>query len=262
MIEILRSRVAMIFLSMSALAIVVAKILGGTAYAILSSASEVGTYKDLAIASAWFSVAGSTLLLVALSVAAWQLMLQNPNANFWEVAGATVAALLYTIGNLVTAANAFSGAESANILEAIGLGGVAIILAADAGRQSLRQSEALDQQRTSGLWLSASAAVLLIAISTGLPNGSLHDRGLAMAASILSLVGAVILIATLKVGRIRVWITWPDFPVLMTALWLLVIKCAASLVVATVVYGSSPSLTSIRVSFPFVFRIGQPSFPQ
>ncbi|MHB2029025.1 MAG: hypothetical protein ACYCPT_09435 [Acidimicrobiales bacterium] len=245
----MRSRVALVFIAIGALAIAVSGLAIGIAYATLSSDQETGTFRDLIIAGEWMKAAGVVLVFVALGVVAWKLILRSPGADFWEVTAATASTLLYAIGGLIGAAQAMASPESANILAAIGIGGWAIVLAARAGRCAFSQHAIPTTPRTAGLWLAASITALLLAISAGLPSASLTDQGLELTITILYLVGVVTLIGTLTVARSREFVSWSQKQ-FMVGLWFLAAAAACGVVVAAVVFGPSRSLTSIRIAIP------------
>jgi hypothetical protein len=255
LIEITRSRVALVFIAVGAFAYVIAELAIGIAYAILSSNQEIGTTRDLLITGNWMKAAGAVSVLVALGVVAWKLILRSQGAEFWEVTAATVSTLLFTIGRLIAASQTMTSPESANVLVAIGIGGWAIILAVRAGRCSLRQHAIPTTPRTAGLWLATSIAALLLAISTGLPVASVTEQGLELATVILNLAGFVILVGTLTVARTKGFINWNQRQ-FMAGLWFLVAGAASEVVVAAVVYGPSQSPTSIRIAVSTVSALG------
>lgn len=259
LIEITRSRFALVFTAVGALAVSISYVVNAAAIATLSSYQESGTTRDLIITDKWLRAVGAVLVLIALGTVAWKLILRSQAADFWEVAGATVATLLYAIGRLIAAAQAMTSPELANILAAIGIGGWAIVLVAGAGRHSILQHVVPSAPRTAGLWLAASIAALLLAVSAGLPTASLTDQGLELATTILSLAGTAILIATLTVARTKGFITW-NRPALMIGLWLLAGTAAGEVGLGAVIFGPSPSLTSIRIGFPIVYALGASAY--
>jgi Protein of unknown function (DUF2510) len=223
--------------------------LGGLAYAVFS-ASNLSTSKDLFTASAWLEFAAGLLVLGATCYVAWNLSLDRQWSAMGEVLGTALSSLILTIGLLVAATEVDNGiSTAANVTQAIGFGGWAVVIVVGAARRALIEQESPGAQHQAGLRLAAAASILVIAISIGLPSPSLTDEAPGIASGVIGAVGFAALVTVLSIARTQRMIVSNQFRMLAVGLWVIVLQGLAFAVSSGVVSGPPPpSLLTVRVA--------------
>ncbi|MBO0731330.1 MAG: hypothetical protein J2P57_18880, partial [Acidimicrobiaceae bacterium] len=252
--EITRSRPATNLFLIAASMFALGGVLDCVAYAILTD-SNVRSTRDLVTAAAWIGFVAAAAGLAALSAVLWQMILAGRWSAVAELSGASAASLLVVIGLLVIAANSPDGSEAGDVVSAIGIGGWAVIALVNAARRALREQTA-PLARQADLWLVSAGAVTVLAIGIGIPVGVTHGRGLAIASSILKLLGVGVLTGCLIVAMRRRFIAGRGLSTLLAGLVVL----AVGFLVAAVTYGfavsPSATLTTVRVGVSLPAFVG------
>ena len=250
MIAFVRSREAMIMASVAAVIWSLANVLAGIAFATFSGPQDSSTFNNLATASGWLTFGSALVALCATCFVAWSLYLARQWTQLWEVGGASLSTLLLAIGLLVLAAQSHSSTSDAgNIVAAIGLGGWAIVIVVGAARHALLEQENSGLTHQATLRLGAAGAVILIAISLGLPNPTINDASVAIAAGALSAVGFAGLLVVLSTARSRYLIRTRQASLILLGLAILVLAGVGHAVGYGVVYGAPPySLLAFRIA--------------
>jgi hypothetical protein len=226
-------------------------ILSGIAYAILSSPDSVSTTTNLVIAGQWLAFGAGFLLLCATKLVVWKLFTTRQWSSMWESGGLALSTLLIAIGLLVTALNKTDPSDGASIVSAIGVGGWAIVLLVRAAQRALLEQESPQLPRQAALRLGGAGAIVLFAISVGLPEPSSDDATLAIATAIIGTVGFAALAVVLLMARSRQLFTSRSFPIVVAGLWAFVVSGVARAVSSGFVYGPPPrSLLSLRIGVP------------
>jgi hypothetical protein len=260
MIELTRSRPAMVLAVGAAVAWAISSVLQCIAFAILSGPLSALTAHNLLIAASWLETVAGIGALAAVSSVVWPLVIRRQWNELWEVGGVCIATLLIAIGLLASSATAPDGSQAANVVTAIGIGGWAIALAVKAGRHSIDEQKGAAGTPQAGLWLAASVALVLTAVGFGLPNTSVQDQGLALATNIVQMLGVIVLAFTLAIARRQGFLASARGSVVTLGLWTLAIAYAISVVVDAVVFGPSPSLTGLRVGLSLAAAVEAMAF--
>ncbi len=257
MIAFVRSREAMIMASVAAVIWSLANVLAGIAFATFSGPLDTSTFSNLATASGWLTFGAALVALCATCYVAWSLYLARQWTHLWEVGGASFSTLLLAIGLLVLAAQSQNSTSNAgNVVAAIGLGGWAIVIVVGAARHALVEQENTGVTHQATLRLGAAGAVVLIAVSVGLPNPTINDASVAIATGALFAVGFAGLLVVLSLARSRYLIRTRQGPMIILGLAILVLAGVAHAVGYGVAYGEPPySLLTFRIALsipPFI----------
>lgn len=153
--------------------------LGGTAYAILS-VRTLNSSRNLATASSWLAFVAVLGALAAIGSVAWTRAFRTGSGAVLDLGAAPAATLLIVIGALMSGLSAPGGSDGGSVVAAVGVGGWMTLTLVVAARHAIREQNA-GPERQSDLWLGATAALLVLAIATGLPAPSLRSRALPMA---------------------------------------------------------------------------------
>jgi hypothetical protein len=226
--------------------------------ALLSGPESLGTAQNLLTASSWLNVVAGFAALGAACYVTYTTFLKHLWPSVWELAGASVATMLFVIGLLMAATSSDSNSDAGLIVSAVGLGGWAVLVLVNAARRALtEQSNGAGGQRTAHLWFATAGALVAIAVAYGIPpNASANDSTAQIVDSTIWLVGLVALVSVLSVARHRRLILTEHFSVLIGGLSLIAVAKLAEAIAAGVV--PSTSLTSLRVGFsipPFIGAI-------
>ncbi len=250
MTALVRSREAMIMASIAAAIWALANVLAGIAFATFSGPLDTSTFSNLATASGWLTFSSALVALGATCFVAWTLYLARQWTQLWEVGGASLSTLLLAIGLLVLAAQSQNSTSNAgNVVAAIGLGGWAIVIVVGAARHALLEQENAGLTHQATLRLGAAGAVVLVAVSVGLPNPTINDASVAIATGALLAVGFAGLLVVISLARGRNLITTRQAPMILLGLAILVLAGVAHAVGYGVVYGPPPySLLGFRIA--------------
>jgi len=192
----------MIMASIAAAIWALANVLAGIAFATFSGPLDTSTFSNLATASGWLTFSSALVALGATCFVAWSLYLARQWTQLWEVGGASLSTLLLAIGLLVLAAQSHNSTSNAgNVVAAIGLGGWAIVIVVGAARHALLEQENAGLTHQATLRLGAAGAVVLIAVSVGLPNPTINDASVAIATGALLAVGFAGLLVVISLAR-------------------------------------------------------------
>jgi zinc-ribbon domain len=201
---------------------------------------------NMLTAALWVDFLSTLAGFLAVSVAAWHLVLMRGWPEVLELGGAALASLLVTIGALVTAASGPDRFGAGPVVTAVGIGGWALLTLANAGKWSIRE-QTVPARGQSDLWLIATIALTVLAVGTGLTSASGGGRGIPIARSVIVVVGFVLLTASLTLARRRGFVSGRGVQTMLAGL----VASAAAAVVAAVGYGfafsPSPSLTTARL---------------
>ncbi|MGO8860711.1 MAG: DUF2510 domain-containing protein [Acidimicrobiales bacterium] len=239
----------MIMASIAAGIWALANVLAGIAFATFSGPLDT-TFSNLATASGWLTFGSALVALCAICFVAWSLYLARQWTHLWEVGGASLSTLLVAIGLLVLAAQSQNSTSNAgNVVAAVGLGGWAIVIVVGAARHALLEQENAGVTHQATLRLGAAGAVVLIAVSVGLPNPTINDAAVAIATGALFAVGFAGLLVVLSLGRSRYLIRTRQAPMIILGLAVLVVAGVAHAVGYGVAYGAPPySLLTFRIA--------------
>ena len=158
---------------------------------------------NLFTAGLWLAFAAGLIVLGGISYSIYTTLMKHLWSAVWELVGATAAALFFVIGLLVVAAASDGNSDAGLIVSAIGLGGWAILLLANAARCALAEQAASDGQRRAGLWFAAAGALVLMAVAYGFPNTSAEDVTAQIVDAAIWFVGTAALLSVLSVARQR-----------------------------------------------------------
>jgi len=229
-------------------------VLTSLSFATLSGPGSIGTAHNLFTAGLWLAFAAGLIVLGGISYSIYTTLMKHLWSAVWELVGATAAALFFVIGLLVVAAASDGNSDAGLIVSAIGLGGWAILLLANAARCALAEQAASDGQRRAGLWFAAAGALVLMAVAYGFPNTSAEDVTAQIVDAAIWFVGTAALLSVLSVARQRHLILTKHFPILAAGLCLLSLSWLAEAIAAGVVLPPH-SITSIRIGLsipPFI----------
>lgn len=258
MVELVRSRQALVLATFAASLWALGLILAGLAAVTLSPGGE-GTYDNLFTASAWLDFVAALSVLAATSYVGWNAVVRQQFDSAWEVGALTLGTLLFAIGFLVQALSAPNASDAGFIVSAIGLGGWGAVLVVNAGRRSIQEQKSPVLARQARFMLGSAAAVVLLAVALGLPSPSLSDTALAVAGDVIYGAGFAGLALVLVAARGRGIVNPRQLPAFATGLWVLAIASLVEAVLDGVVYGAPPiSLSSVRSLSvgPFIEAVG------
>ena len=226
------------------------------AYATLSadSTSGVNTFRNLGHASDWLQFVGFLIALSAVCAAGWESLRSRRRDIIAELGMAAVATLLVAIGSLIQAASS-SMLSTANVLSAIGIGLWAILTLSRAARYNLAEQQAPGSQaRLAPLWLTASLALVLLAIGSGL-TVELTDRGLGIASGILQALGFGILAWVLIASRASNMLQARAVRSVIKGLVLSALASVVAAVVAGIVFTPHATLKGLRIGISIAVTI-------
>jgi hypothetical protein len=254
--HITRSRTALTLAVLAAILWVVGDGFGIGAYASLGPAS-VRTFTDLLHATYWLKFAAGVLALASVCAAGWELVLRRRWDSAWESGVAAVGTLLVTIGLLIDATSQEREIPSeSSVVGAVGFGIWALLVLSGAARRSLREQAAASGgaslPRQSIIWLVAAIGLAVLAVGWGLTPTS---AGIGIAAGVLGAVGIAIVLGGLASARVLGYLPSRAVPAVLAGLAALVVAFAAEAVVAGILFGSSATLTDLRVSVPVALTI-------
>lgn len=248
MLDIVRSREAMVLATVAAVLWALGSALGGLAYAVFNPTGDFDTSKNLITAGAWVIFVAGLVALGAICFVAWNLFVTRQWTRMWEANGAAVATLIFVIGLLIAATQATDVSTAADVVAAVGVGGWCALVVVGAARRALLEQETVVTQHQAPLRLAGAAAVLLLAIAIGLPNASLDDKTLAVTNAAIYAVAFAGLVLVLSVAHTRGFIVTSRLAVLAAGLWALAAEGVVRAVCDGIVYGPAPhSVLSIRL---------------
>ncbi len=248
MLELTRSRVTLTVAAIAAGLLALGAALTAIGGAVLSSESTLQTTKDLLTAGAWVQFGGWLLGFVAVGSLAWAFVLAGRTRDLWEVAAATMGALLLAIAGLLLATEAQSSSDGGgHVVMALGLGTWTILAIVVAGMRSVAESKFPGGQRTSPFWLAAGGALIAVAVGSGIPSPVGPDGTSGVVAGIIAAVGFAALVGTFGVARSRRMIGSRAFPALAVGIGLLAAGEVAWAVTSATVFSASAGLTTLRV---------------
>lgn len=227
---------------------------GTLAYAILSGPSSVTTFRDLAIAAGWLFFSASVVLLAGVAGALWFLIMMRSWVPAWEAASTTVGAVLVAIGLLLRAIGEPRPPEAAKIVTAVGVGIWAILAVVVAGRIAIdAERERAARSDLASTWGIAAAALLIVAVSFGLPTGSVQDKGPLIADNVVGAIGFVFLAVAIGFGRAHRLLTRSGLVV--GGLLTVAAGSAATAIVAGIVVHPGLNLAAFRIGFSLATAI-------
>lgn len=245
LVEITRSRRAVLLLTVGAALLVLQSALGCVTYAILTPAN-VRASRDLGTAADWLAFTAFAAGLAAVALTGWEAIIGRGGQSAVDLLGAGGSSLLMTIGQLVVAANSPNGSDAGSVVIAVGVGGWMIVALVAAARRSIAE-------RTGGLpaqadlWLLASGSLLLLAVAVGLPSPTGRGRALPIATGVLFLLAYAGLAATFDRSTRRRLIANRCIVTLIAGLAAMAVAYLALAVGSGFVWGPSAGLTTIRV---------------
>ena len=149
---ITKSLPAMILLSAAAMLLVLGEAFSVAAYASLTPAS-LGVANDLSHAGDWLIFAAVVVGLLALGTAAWATVLAKNWPAVVELGVGIAGVIIIAVGDLVNAATSENSATTANILQAIGFGILALLVLGHAAQRSLAEQDVSARPRQAALCL-------------------------------------------------------------------------------------------------------------
>jgi hypothetical protein len=227
--------------------------LRGLGAAVLHGLGDVTTVGNLAMAGDWLRFAAGLVVLGATGYVTWRLFFSRQWSALWEVAGTALASLVCAIGLLILATKA-NVSEAGFVVFAIGIGGWGVLIAVSAARRASVEQDSPGGPRQAGLRLWGAAAVLLLAIATGLPN---DHATLATVGEAIQVPGYAGLALVLSIARARQLIATRHFAALVAGLWALMLSPVAQAISSGVVYAPplyspvTPVSWRVGVSIPY-----------
>ena len=192
---ITKSLPAMILLSAAALLLVLGKAFTVAGFASLTPTS-LGIANDLSLAGDWLTFAAIVVGLLALGTAAWATVLAKNWVAVAEVGVGMAGVIIIAAGYLINAATSENSASTADILQGIGFGVLALLVLGHAAQRSLEEQDVSARPRQAALWLAAAAGLATLAVGASL-TPTIDSKGLAIAAGILLAFGTGILAGVL-----------------------------------------------------------------
>ena len=160
---ITKSLPAMILLSAAAMLLILGEAFNVAAYASLTPTS-LGVANDLSQAGDWLAFTAVIVGLLALGTAAWATVLAKNWAAVAELGVGIAGVIIIAVGDLVNAATSENSASTANILQAIGFGILALLVLGHAAQRSLAEQDVSARPRQAALWLAAAAGLATFAV--------------------------------------------------------------------------------------------------
>lgn len=248
MLDIVRSREAMVMATVAAVLWALGSALGGLAYAVFNPSGNFTTSNNLITASAWLIFVSGLVALGAVCFVAWHLFVTRQWTRMWEANAAALATLIFVIGLLIAATQATDVSTAADVVAAVGVGGWCALVVVGAARRALLEQETAVAQHQAPIRLGGAASVLLLAIAIGLPNASLEDATLAVTNAAIFAIAFAGLVVVLAIARGRRFIITRRFVVLAVGLWTLAAAGVVRAVCDGIVFGPPPhSVLSIRL---------------
>lgn len=198
---ITKSLPAMILLSAAAILLMLSEAFNVAAYASLTPTS-LGVANDLSHAGDWLTFAAIVVGLLALGTAAWATVLAKNWAAVAETGVGMAGVIIIAVGDLINAATSENSASTAHILQATGLGVLALLVLGHAARRSLAEQDVSARPRQAALWLVAAAGLAILAAGVSL-TPAINSKGLAIAVGILLASGTGILAGVLIAASAR-----------------------------------------------------------
>lgn len=258
--EIIRSRNPMILLTVGAGLFAIGSLFRVIAYAMFTASSpgNIDTFRNLGHASDWSHFAGALAALAGVSLAGWDLIPKKRIVDVVEVAAATLATLLITIGSLVEAASS-SSLSAANVVVAIGIGVWALLALSRAARHNLAEQQAPGTGPSMvPLWLTVCAGLVVFAVGSGL-TVKVTDQGLGIAAGLLEAIGLALLVQPIVLARSRGMLATAPVPAVIAGLVMAAVGFVVYAIVAGIVFTPSGTLTGLRVGIGltnFILMVG------
>ncbi len=249
MITLVRSKTAMAAFAIGAGLVALGYFLAGLSYALLSYSGS-GASNGLYRGDLWVSFVGLAVIVVGIASVGWSAFLGQRWLELGDVGAAAVATLLIAVGVLVLAAGSGTtlGGGTGNVVEAIGIGLWALLLAYRAGRSSVAEhKEPAGNAGQADIWGVAAVAVLALAVGTGLSGSQSASRTPQVVAYAFLAVGFGALVTCLSIARTRGVLSIPGFPNVAGGLWLLALFSLGSAIAVGVVLGPNGTLTGARV---------------
>ncbi|HET6966423.1 MAG TPA: zinc ribbon domain-containing protein [Acidimicrobiales bacterium] len=246
LLEIVRSHRPVGLLLAGAGLLALGSLLIGIGFATLTENSFRTTH-DLLRAAGWLTFAAVATALAAVGEAAWVHLVRCGWLAGGELLGAAGASLLVAIGVLLAAASPEASSDTGAVLAAIGLGGWLVLLLFNAARRAIAEQTAGAPAHQSDLWLIAAAAVLFLAVATGLPSPSGDQSALAISTQVLFVVGFAGLAVTLELALRRWQISDRRVGVVVVGLVTLALAHLAAAISAGYVFSPSADVTTMRV---------------
>jgi hypothetical protein len=258
MIELTKSRIAMVVVWLAPALVTIAVVLEGLAFVKLS-ASDNSTSNELFTAYAWVFFAGWAAAVVAL-VVVWMLCRRRHSAAAAEVGVLSLATIVIAIGALYGGLDSRGSLTTAEVLIAAGIGGWFLYYAVKAARRYFVERDDATAAHSAVLWFGSAVALALIAVSQGLPPGRAGDAAMDVTQAVFALVGCALLSTVIVVARATSAIKSPQTVLAAIGLALLALGSLGQAVTSEVVLGSPPyTLNGFRIglSVPeFVLAVG------
>ena len=260
MIEITKSRLAMLMAAGGAAVVALGGLLGVIAYATLSL-TATGRFADLGHAAGWLEFVGWLVALCGVAIVGWQLLLSRDAAGAAEAGAVALGALMITIGSLVTAISLTS--DTGSVLEAIGLGIWGLLAFVTAVRRSQVFAPSgqppIAPDRQVPRWITAGVALVVLAVGTGLAYNVLN-QGQSIASGVIAASGAAVLAIVVALARQVESVKASSVLWVVVALALYVAFQIAAAIVAGAVFSSSGTLTGLRVGVSIVSALNALSY--
>lgn len=236
--------------SIAALVLSLSRIIAGIAYATYSGPQDTSTFQNLETAASWLIFVSAFVVLCATCFMAWTLYVARQWTSLQEIGVAAISTLMIAIGFLINASSSPPSVNNTgNIVAAIGFGGWAIVTVISAARHALVEQEIPAEVHQAVLRLGGAGALVLIAVSIGLPAPRLDQASLAIATEVVAAAGFSGLLLVLSLARSRSLIITRQFPTVALGLGLLVLGSIAYAVGSGIVFGPPPySIVSFRIA--------------
>lgn len=247
MVELTRSRVALVLFAVAAGLIAFGKALTMVGFATITLTDPAPSSSFIA-AGSWVMFGGALAGLVGIGAVVWEFIVVHHEHDLWEVAAAAVATLLFALGNLVTATEVNrSSTHGGLVLSAVGIGAWAVVAIVVATVRSTPYGHGEDLYPSASYWLAAAAGLVLVAVAYGLPTPTIGDAAPGIVSATLQVVGVAVLGSGLLAARSRGIITSPAFSIVAVALALICVALVAEAVGISIGFSSTATLTDLRV---------------
>jgi len=259
-IEITKSRLAMLLAAVGAAVVVLGGLLQVLSFATLSL-TESGRFDDLAHAAAWLEFVGWLIALCGVAIVGWRLLVIRDAFGAAEAGAVALGALMITIGNLVTAISLRS--DTSSVLGAIGLGIWGLLAFVTAARRSQVLAPSgqrpINPDRQVPLWIVAGGALVVLAVGAGFAY-DVSDQGTSIASGVIQASGAAVLAVVVALAGKDESVKASAVLWVVVALALLAAEGIAAAIVAGVDFGPSGTLTGLRVGVSITAALTSLSF--
>lgn len=261
MMDIVRSKPALVLVALASFAVAVSHVLGGLAFLGIERLGMSAVAYNLISISTWVFFAANIVVLLAVCVVllAARGVLHRRSAQSsdsaldysWEMAAVALTTLCYVAGVFVSTISPVT--PYGDGVSAVGISGWAVIIAVKAVHAHRQEQEHPAPVKQSSLWLLASMALLALAVGWGMNSiGGL----LTVFSVVVTTAGFAGLAIALAVSRRQGLIVSDRISMVVTSLWGLTVSYMGLAVANGLLKGPQESLVIMKVGFAVSIFIG------